>query len=501
MSKNLGPPPLMSPVMSDYNQFFRSAENTNKHRIDEMGGPRDFLYRQFQGQGPRQNAIEKRLNQALQQPVDLGKGESMMKKMGWSGGGLGRSGEGIVEPIAPNAAYATNKQGLGKAEIQESFDNRGGAVSKPLFKQSYGPKAIDNQWLRKESKAKQNQKLKRSQFTTKMHRKANKKQLKEILTTAVLEQILDFVQNEREIELLLDKNLTNVERKTVHNLVDEISSNTYVGGNVTQMELIEQIIEYNDYDLHTESSGKPPNRQLGVYKDAKDFMFLVIPEDLREDMEDNEKEKIYETKDDSDQADENTNEDFKWVVKEVSSPFSEENSIDRNITNGGINDDATDNDEIKDEKTEVINSFNEDSTHNTDQEISYQSLFKKAEFPNNKKFKRKLAEEELKLVFKDELAKNVTNKTFTVMEVLENVVEYFIDFANDNSFSEFRFLGSFNDTEYEAVGIFFDVCSGECSNDCDVVEKLRKALNSSTHYYSLGANSNGTTILLKERKR
>ncbi|XP_045487317.1 uncharacterized protein LOC111001708 [Pieris rapae] len=500
MSKNRGLPPLSVP---NYNQFFRTAENTTNHLINDMGVSKDFQNRQFNGHGSRQNAIEKRLNRALQQPVALGKGESMMKKMGWSGGGLGRSGEGIVEPIAPNAAYATDKQGLGKAEIQESFVKRGCAVSKPLFKHSYGPKATENQWLRKESKkAKQNQKPTRSQFTTKMHSKANKKQLKEILTTSALEQILDFVQNEREVELLFDKDLTNVERKTVHNLIDEISSNTWHGGNMTQMELIQQIIEYNDYDLHTESSGKPPNRQLGVYKDAKDFMFLVIPEDLREeDIGDYQKETLDESKDDSDEAEENTNDDCKWVVKEVSSSFSDDNAIDRNISKEKINNEATNDARIKHENTGVINFCNEDSASNTDKEISFQSLFKKAEFPNNKKFRKQLAKEEEKIVFKDELAKNASNKTFTVTEVLEKVVEYFLDFVNDNSFSEFRFLGSFNETEYDAVGMFFDICSGDSSDNSEVAEKLRKALKSNTHCFSLGANSNGTTLLLKEGRR
>ncbi|CAF4833210.1 unnamed protein product [Pieris macdunnoughi] len=129
MSKNRGLPPLMSSV-PNYNQFFRSAENTNDHRIDDMGGPRDFQNRQIHGQGPRQNAIEKRLNQALQQPVDLGKGESMMKKMGWSGGGLGRSGEGIVEPIAPNAAYVSPH----KCNRNISTDSLYGVVASRLKK-------------------------------------------------------------------------------------------------------------------------------------------------------------------------------------------------------------------------------------------------------------------------------------------------------------------------------------------------------------------------------
>ncbi|RVE39857.1 hypothetical protein evm_015493, partial [Chilo suppressalis] len=56
-------------------------------------------------QQPKSNKIHKKLNKALSQPLKIDKAASMMAKMGWQGGALGRTGTGIVEPIAPNTEY------------------------------------------------------------------------------------------------------------------------------------------------------------------------------------------------------------------------------------------------------------------------------------------------------------------------------------------------------------------------------------------------------------
>lgn len=109
-------------------------------------------------------------------------------------------------------------------------------------------------------KQKQDLKPKRSQFTTKFANKSNKKHAKKILIYQTLEQILKFVRNEKQFELLFDKKLTNRERKLVHNLIDEINSNTLDSYTMEQVDLIQTIIEFNEFDLHTESSGKAPNR-------------------------------------------------------------------------------------------------------------------------------------------------------------------------------------------------------------------------------------------------
>ena len=39
--------------------------------------------------------------------------------MGWSGGGLGKGGQGISEPIT--AAGVTNRQGFGSASVDQDF--------------------------------------------------------------------------------------------------------------------------------------------------------------------------------------------------------------------------------------------------------------------------------------------------------------------------------------------------------------------------------------------
>ncbi|CAH2056332.1 unnamed protein product, partial [Iphiclides podalirius] len=82
----------------------------------------------------KQNKVQKKLGEMLAKPVQITKAERMMEKMGWQGGALGKHGEGIIEPIAPNASYATTTVGLGRNEkrpknelknkknVKENFD-------------------------------------------------------------------------------------------------------------------------------------------------------------------------------------------------------------------------------------------------------------------------------------------------------------------------------------------------------------------------------------------
>ena len=46
-------------------------------------------------------------------------GHKLLKLMGWSGGGLGKGGQGISEPIT--AAGVTNRQGFGSASVDQDF--------------------------------------------------------------------------------------------------------------------------------------------------------------------------------------------------------------------------------------------------------------------------------------------------------------------------------------------------------------------------------------------
>jgi hypothetical protein len=57
-------------------------------------------------------------------------GSKMLKKMGWAGGGMGRDGTGIVEPVQLNSVL--NRQGLGYFSLQAAqFTNR---ANVPQFK-------------------------------------------------------------------------------------------------------------------------------------------------------------------------------------------------------------------------------------------------------------------------------------------------------------------------------------------------------------------------------
>ena len=57
-------------------------------------------------------------------PADLSSnvGHKLLKLMGWSGGGLGKGGQGISEPITATAI--TNRQGLGAQQTDEHFKRR-----------------------------------------------------------------------------------------------------------------------------------------------------------------------------------------------------------------------------------------------------------------------------------------------------------------------------------------------------------------------------------------
>ncbi len=49
-------------------------------------------------------------------------GHKLMQMMGWSGGGLGKEGEGIAEPITAQAVF--NRQGLGASTTDRDFKGK-----------------------------------------------------------------------------------------------------------------------------------------------------------------------------------------------------------------------------------------------------------------------------------------------------------------------------------------------------------------------------------------
>ncbi|XP_030022321.2 uncharacterized protein LOC115441600 [Manduca sexta] len=159
--------------------------------------------------------------------------ESMVQNVGWQGEDLAKTAERILEPIGTHTAFA----------IRPSHH--------------------------KDSSIKPNQ-------------------LKEELdivnfNTNVLLNILEFVKNDTEIEIMFAKSLLKEERKRIHCVVNELinGDNSSDYDNVAQIDLVKKINAQNCYTLATLTEGVAPNRQVSVFKEAPSHIYLVTPDDLR----------------------------------------------------------------------------------------------------------------------------------------------------------------------------------------------------------------------------
>ncbi|XP_050359062.1 uncharacterized protein LOC126779192 isoform X2 [Nymphalis io] len=175
----------------------------------------------------------------LEKPAEISKGKSMLEKMGWTGGGLGKDGAGILEPIIPKATYATKTFGLGHVTEPEQVEVRDDDLE-------------FNNYFR----------------------------------TNVLLNILDFIKNDFEVDLLFDVAMWRCERKRIHNIVQELGKCANVEelayDNPIDTAIAGDIIRQNMYLLITKSAGKAPNRQLCLYKDAPSHIYLIVPDDLKD---------------------------------------------------------------------------------------------------------------------------------------------------------------------------------------------------------------------------
>nr|XP_034838395.1 dynein heavy chain-like protein PF11_0240 [Maniola hyperantus] len=203
-----------------------------------------------------QNTLERSLNDMLAKPVEMSKGKSLLLKMGWQGGGLGRDEDGIVEPIAPKATYAVKTIGLGHLTEKPK------KPTKPFANIS-------------------NKKLKHPEFQNHF-------------CTNVLLYILEFVKNDEENKIVFEPRLRKLERKRIHQIVEKIrvSNNlddfeNFENFSDRHLELVEQIWVHNCYELWTESEGEKQHRRICLFKEAPAHVYLVTPEDLTENDEKN----------------------------------------------------------------------------------------------------------------------------------------------------------------------------------------------------------------------
>ncbi|CAH0697966.1 unnamed protein product [Spodoptera exigua] len=317
--------------------------------------------------------IQKKLDKMLAKPVKMTKAESMMQKMGWQGGALGRSGDGIVEPIAPNAVYSSTKVGFGQLQ------------------------------LLKQPKSKQIEK-------------------KQFYETNVLHSVYEFVKNNNEIELLFDKSLRRDERKKIHHIIqfkvlaDDLASVDF--DSTAQVELVLQISNNNCYLLHTKSSGSYPNRQLSLFKKAPDHVFLIVPQDLKKTKEGNTEDKPLEVD-----------------CKEDIVPETPEDQKDQNRQMD------QESEELEPEETNpFLISITRNLKKNTDSEMKEEVEI--AEIPENPVVSEaeKIPEEPVNSEMSD--------------EVMKLIFEYYKKFKGNRRYSQFKFLGPFDEEEIVCINEF-----------------------------------------------
>ncbi|XP_048002128.1 uncharacterized protein LOC125238747 [Leguminivora glycinivorella] len=287
--------------------------------------------------------------------VNNSKAESMMHKMGWQGGALGKTGDGITEPITPKAIHA--------------------------FRPSPGPG-------RPGKKAKTPNKA----TPGKKH-----PAMRDSFRTNILMLILEFVQDDTETELLFDTSLRQHERRYITNIIHSVVNDETLHSlsSTAQYELAQDIHRRNKYLLEC---AQGDNHQLGIYKEAPEDVYLVTPDD-------------FSTKDDSDKnvAIENgTNDKINGDMDDDENPFLK--SIKKSIK--------------KDDEPKLTNKFETDC-----------------------------------VIAKDSEPKVDSKSDVPVTEV-DKMLEFFLEFAETDSYKEMRFLGTFTDPQSSAInGILTDVSS------------------------------------------
>ncbi|KAM3956137.1 uncharacterized protein ACR2FA_009926 [Aphomia sociella] len=243
-----------SPETQETDSFYPSGYDWTKQQWQKAGNFKTTVNSMTcrtpqQSKTGQKSKFIRNMMTALSQPVKMSKAESMMQKMGWQGGALGKTGDGIVEPIVPDITYVT-KTNVGFGQEEEKKQTKG-KTKKTL---NFNP--VTNKIM----------KLKRSTFNMN-----------------VLLHILNFVKNYAEIEMVFDMRLSNVERKIIHRWVHEVINSDDGEASSEEWDVVKEIRESNNFLLGTESVGEKPFRKLIVYKEAPEYVYLITPEYLKDD--------------------------------------------------------------------------------------------------------------------------------------------------------------------------------------------------------------------------
>ncbi|CAH0599761.1 unnamed protein product [Chrysodeixis includens] len=330
--------------------------------------------------------------------------------------------DGFLEALSPKAAYALKKLGFGRRYFQYSKPDPGNKV---FFK------------------------------------------------TNVLLNILDFVQSNSEVELLFDRRLKVDERKEIHNLVQlklkakRLESADF--DNTEQMELVLKIMEKNCYELQTASTGVYPNRQLCLTKVAPPHVYLIVPEDLKDVLQQKKGEVSSKLKKNLPQE---------VDKKAVGSPL-EPKAKDQKPFKAEADLLAQGNEETNPFLISITKNLNTPEPGSEPQEIGAASYIESSSDKNDPKMgtpenflegteisEKCLEDHELGLTEMDDdeiliptLEEWLPFKDVIITpmsEVFDRLCDFLQEFRTAKTYTEFKFLGPFTDEELNAIDEFFE---------------------------------------------
>ncbi|XP_039748379.1 probable WRKY transcription factor protein 1 isoform X1 [Pararge aegeria] len=412
-----------------------------------------------------QNRVEKTLNKMLAKPAEMSKGRSLLEKMGWQGGGLGRDGDGIVEPIAPKATYAVNTIGLGHLTETPEPKVLKGKVFAQLTKKN----------------------LKRPEFQEKLYMN-------------LLFYILEFVKNDTENKIVFEPRLCKLERKVIHILVEKLRESDDLDDlsgmenfNEKHLEVVKDIWVHNYYDLWTESEGSCKNRRLGIFKEAPAHVYMLTPENLREDYEKTDKVKKHgihrNIKEENDLDNENqtfVNDEDDFDSDSVNIEEEKDNII---IGKGNVNNTETNSENENNTSEKVTTDYICIKKEQNVEEIKELKV-KKEQTSHGVSF---CVESKPTMEMYFETMKNVDVKLSD--SILGKIVLYFKEFCDDDRFTEFRFLGPFNDGEIENINLFFNICLKLDENES--AEKIELTKLFDENLLNVHEDNNGKRFIIK----
>ncbi|CAG9794225.1 unnamed protein product [Diatraea saccharalis] len=350
----------------------------------------------------------------------------------------------------------------------------------------------------------------------------------------VMLHILDFVKNDYEIEIMFESKLDNHERRKIHNIVDKIGNADTILATadvtVPNIDIFNDIIKYNNYILRTESEGVVPNRTLCIYKEPPAHMYVVTHHDLRYEPEKPAKANKPNTELNVLANESNEQTHHKNEIKEVNeTKMDEDNKIilvgsesscdlhegegenNTKSANGHKeNEVLSENVALNKETTDVhgenniIKSKKNKSYHITKKGvIKYRMTKVKVDskpLMADKKSKFRKVTTEVLAREKNPFLKSIMSvqkcdsNLLTKTDLKNQILEYFREFTSEKLYTEFKFLGSFDEVEAEAINEFIKnlwmcITDGDYLND-----EILCIMKDAECGFAIGMHNNGSAL-------